>query len=57
MFESRISAGGSEKLPFPQHIRISSWSYDMAGHAKKSGERYSELANKTTQQLYKVSTP
>ena len=26
MFESRISAGGSEKLPFPQNLRISSWS-------------------------------
>ena len=57
MFESRISAGGAEKLPFPQNLRISSWSYDMAGHAKKCVERYCELANKTTQQLYKVSTP
>ena len=25
MFESRISAGGVEKLPFPQNLRISSW--------------------------------
>ena len=57
MFESRISAGGLEKLPFPQNLRISSWSYDMAGHAMKCVERYCELANKTTQQLYKVSTP
>ena len=57
MFESRISAGRTEKLPFPQNLRISSWSYDMAGHAKKCVERYCELANKTTQQLYKVSTP
>ena len=57
MFESRISAGRVEKLPFTQHLRISSWSYDMAGHAKKCVERYCELANKTTQQLYKVSTP
>ena len=57
MFESRISAGGVEKLPYPQNLRISSWSYDMAGHAKKCVERYCELANKTTQQLYKVSTP
>ena len=57
MFESRISAGGLEKLPFPQNIRISPWSYDTEGHAKKCVERYSELANKTTQQLYKVSTP
>ena len=57
MFESRISAGGVEKLPFPQNLRISSWSYDMEGHAKKCVERYCELANKSTQQLYKVSTP
>ena len=57
MFESRISAGEVEKLPFPQHLRISSWSYDMEGHAKKCVERYCELANRTTQQLYKVSTP
>ena len=54
MFESRISAGGAEKLPSPQNLLISSWSYDMAGHAKKCVERYCELANKTTQQLYKV---
>ena len=57
MFESRISAGRVEKLPFPQNLRISSWYYDMTGHAKKCVERYCELANKTTQQLYKVSTP
>ena len=29
----------------------------MEGHAKKCVERCCELANKTTQQLYKVSTP
>ena len=29
----------------------------MVGHAKECVERYCELANKTTQQLYKVSTP
>ena len=29
----------------------------MEGHAKKCVERYCELANKTTQQFYKVSTP
>ena len=57
MFESRISAGGVEKLPFTQNLLISSWSYYMAGHAKKCVERYCELANKTTQQLYKVFTP
>ena len=57
MFESRISAGGLEKLPFSQNTRISSWSYDMEGHATKCVERYCELAHKTTQQLYKISTP
>ena len=57
MFESRISAGRTEKLPYSENLRISSWSYDMEGHAKKCVERYCELANKTTQQLYKVSTP
>ena len=29
----------------------------LEGHAKKCVERFCELANKTTQQLYKVSTP
>ena len=43
MFESRISAGGVEKLPFPQNLRIS---YGLM-----------TWATKTTQQLYKVSTP
>ena len=57
MFESRISVGGVEKLPFSQNFRISSWSCDMEGNAKKCVERYCELANKTTHQLYKVSTP
>ena len=57
MFESRTSAVRVEKLPLPQNLRISSWSHDMAGHAKKCVKRYCELANKTTQQLYKVSTP
>ena len=31
----RIFAVGLEKLPFFQNLHISSWSYDMAGHAKK----------------------
>ena len=59
MFESRIYAGAMEKLPCSEKsdANTSSWSYDMAGHAKKCVERYCELSNKTTQQLYKVSTP
>ena len=35
MFESRISAGATEKFPCTENFRISSWSYDMEGHAKK----------------------
>ena len=31
--------------------------FHTENHAKKSVERYCELANKTIQQLYKVSTP
>ena len=57
MFESRISARATKKLPCSENLRISSWSYDMEGHAKKCVGRNCELANKTTQQLYKVSTP
>ena len=55
MFESRSSAGALEKIS--ENLSISSWSYDMEGHAKKCVKRYCELANKTTQQIYKVSTP
>ena len=43
MSESRISAGRTEKLPFPQNLSISSWFYDMEGHAKTCVERYCEL--------------
>ena len=46
MFESRISAERTEKLPYSENVRISSWSYDMEGHAKKCVERYCELARK-----------
>ena len=49
MFEARISAGAKEKLPtkVPGRLAaeiISSWSYDMEGHAKKCVERYCEHA-------------
>ena len=36
---------------------ISTFFYDMEGHAKKCVARCCELASKTTQQLHKVSTP
>ena len=59
MFESRISAGATENLPSSENLSTSScpMSHDMEGHAKKCAERYCELANRTTQHLYKVSTP
>ena len=37
--------------------KTSAWSYDMKGHARKCVERYCELANKKTEQLFKVSHP
>ena len=43
MFETRISAGGTEKLPCSENLSISSWSHDMAGHAKKCVDRYCEF--------------
>ena len=59
MFESRISAGATEKLPGWEKPRAktSAWSYDMEGHARKCVEWCCELANKKTEQLYKVSSP
>ena len=56
-FESRISAGATEKLPCSKNLCIFSLSCEMEGHAKKCVERYCELASKTIQPLYKVSTP
>ena len=59
MFESRFSAGATEKLPGwdKPRAKTSAWSYDMEGHARKFVEQYCELANRKTEQLYKVSHP
>ena len=59
MFESHISAGATEKLPGwdKPRAKTSAWSNDMKGHARKCVERCCELANKKTEQLYKVSHP
>ena len=59
MFESRISANATEKLPGLEipHAKTVAWSYDMEGHAQEYVESYCELANKKTKQLYKMSTP
>ena len=56
---TKISAEATEKQHFLEKLgaTISSWSYDMEGHAQKCVERYCELANNTTQQLHKVATP
>ena len=35
MFESRISAGATEKQPNSEQLSVSTWSYDIEGHAKK----------------------
>ena len=52
MFESRISAGATEKLSDweKSHAETVAWSHHMEGHAKKCVERYWE-------QLYTVSSP
>ena len=59
MFESRISAGATEKLPGREqlHAKTVALSYDTEGHAQKCVERFCELANKKTEQLKKVSSP
>ena len=59
MFESRISAGATEKLLGWErpHAKIVACSCDMEGHAKKCVQRYCELTNKKVEQLYKVSHP
>ena len=59
MFQSRISAGATEKYQGEKkpHAKTVAWSYDVEGHARKSDERYCELANKKTEQHFKVSSP
>ena len=59
MFESRISAGATEKLPGWQkpHSQTIALSHDMEGHAQRCVERHCEMANKKVEQLYKVSSP
>ena len=59
MFESRISAGATENLAGWEklHGKTVAWSCDMEGPAQKREERKCELANKRTEQLYKVSSP
>ena len=57
MFESRISAGATEKLQGwdKPRAKTSAWSNDVGGHARKCMERYDELAHKKSQQLHNVA--
>ena len=59
MFQSRISAGSTEKLTIfvEESGKVTAWSYVMAGHAQKCVERLCELAIKNIEQLHKVPTP
>ena len=59
MFESRISAGVTEKLQWWEkpHARAVAWSYDMERFSRQCVERWCELASRKTEQLLKVSTP
>ena len=54
MFESRIFAGAGWEKPRAKTV---AWSCDMEGRALTCVERHCELANKKTEQLYKVSSP
>ena len=46
MFESRISAGATEKTTkLGKKLSIATWSYDVEGHAETCVERYCELGN------------
>ena len=45
MFDPRISAGATEKLPSSEKLSISTLSYDVEGHPKTCVERYCELGN------------
>ena len=51
MFESRISCGAMEKQPVSgkSDANVSSWSYDMEGHANKCVERYCEMAKQNNE--------
>ena len=55
LFESRISSGATEKVPSGKpHVETVTWSNEKEGTHRNA---WKELANKTTKQLYKVSSP
>ena len=61
MFESRISAGATEKSPCSENLSDSSWSYDAEGHAKNVWNdtvswQTKRLNNSTKYQLHALMT-
>ena len=58
MFDSRIPQELLKSCLVRREVNANSaaWPYDMEGHARKCVERYSELANKSIDQLCEVST-
>ena len=58
-FESRISAGATEKLPGWEepHAETVALSYDMEGHSQKCVERHCELAKKRQSNCTKFQIP
>ena len=54
-----LNPGSLQKLPCSgkPDADIRTWFHDMEGNAKKCVKLYCELADKNTQQLYKVTTP
>ena len=47
----------NRKIAREPRSKVSAWSWDMEGHARKCMERFCELANKKTGQLHKASSP
>ena len=65
MFESRISAGGTGKPPCSEKLdaSMSSWSYDVEGHAKKmhgtilrTGEQNNSTSTQSRKLLHALTT-
>ena len=57
LFSKLISTSTDVKTQKKNPKDITSWSYDMKGHAQQCVERCCELAHKTVDQLQNVSTP
>ena len=56
-FAERISTDTDTKIENESKENIEAWSYNMELHAHECVERFCELAQKSINQLHKVSTP